>query len=896
MPDYADSNMGNEPPRRADQPDDECKPDAGREKGDIPSADAMPTQTLHDGRGVLDPHVPLQIGQYRIRRVIASGGMGTVYEAAQERPRRVVAVKVMKHGVTSRSALRRFEFESQLLAQLRHPGVAQVFEAGTQEVDGGVVPYFAMEFIPEAKSITAYAEDVQLGVRERIELFRQVCDAVEHGHRHGIIHRDLKPGNILVDASGQTKVIDFGIARSTDSDIAITTMQTDVGQLMGTLQYMSPEQCEADPSKIDGRSDVYALGVMLYQLLCGQLPYSLYGVPVYEAARTIREEPPTRLSTVSRLLRGEIETIVSKALEKDRERRYPSAKALSDDLERYLQGEPIIARKPTVTYRVGKFLKKRKAVVAGAFVLVMALSVAGFFGIQARRAAALAAMQAAQRLFSEARLEAHRDPAKAVEKCDEALELFPDYFEAMIERVVLLRRVNRSVEARSAAEEIVERYPDQAGPAHLILGQLLRDRDPPAAALHLREGARLLPDDQYYKAIALEKSESSRAIELLTQVIDSDVLNFNALWARAWRYLEVGDFEAMLADAERLTDRWPETAIYWNVKGLALSRLGRYEEALKAYTAALRRRPGDALMLLNRADTYRALMLAYEGPALQRAASGAIADCTEAIEKEPDLARAYALRADCRLLMGDYAAAWADCQRAVKLDPDGSFGLRAMGHLLIQQGRYEEALDALERGMANGSQRVQDFHDRARARRIAGQYRLAMKDHNDAVEMRVNTHFVIASRAVTRRMMGDADGAVADLEQAIALNPSLWGVQGNLMIWDIHALDQSSGGVDAAETALSEAVLAAGLEKEESPTSVMVTDMCAGRRTADEVMAQATHDVERCIFAYFAGVKCAVDGNRADARTWFMRSRNIPAYGEFFIDLADWQLARLKPD
>ncbi|UCC32254.1 MAG: serine/threonine protein kinase, partial [Phycisphaerales bacterium] len=207
------------------------------------------------------PGLPQHIGQFHVKDVIASGGMGTVYRAMQKQPRRTVAVKVMRQGIASRSALRRFEYESQLLARLRHPGIAQVYEAGTHDdpaAPGSPVPFFAMEYIPNAKPITQYAQEKKLGTRERMELFAQVCDAIHHGHQKGIIHRDLKPSNILVDAQGQVKIIDFGVARSTDSDLAVTTLQTDIGQLIGTLQYMSPEQCEADPHNIDTRSDVYA--------------------------------------------------------------------------------------------------------------------------------------------------------------------------------------------------------------------------------------------------------------------------------------------------------------------------------------------------------------------------------------------------------------------------------------------------------------------------------------------------------------------------------------------------------------------------------------------------------------------------------------------------------------
>jgi non-specific serine/threonine protein kinase/serine/threonine-protein kinase len=263
-----------------------------------------------------------RVGQYHIKRVLASGGMGTVYEATQEKPRRVVAIKLMKQGIASKSALRRFEYESQILARLRHPGIAQIYEAGTHRDDSGTVPYFAMEYIPHALSLTKYAKDKKLSTREKLDLFTQVCDAVHHGHQKGIIHRDLKPGNILVDSNGQVKVIDFGVARGTDSDMAVTTLQTDIGQLVGTLQYMSPEQCVADPHDIDTRSDVYALGVVLYELLAEKLPYKISSQQIFEGTRIIREQQPTNITTIDKTLKGDIETIIYKALEKDRERRY----------------------------------------------------------------------------------------------------------------------------------------------------------------------------------------------------------------------------------------------------------------------------------------------------------------------------------------------------------------------------------------------------------------------------------------------------------------------------------------------------------------------------------------------------------------------------------------------
>lgn len=306
-----------------------------------------------------------RVGRYTIESVIAVGGMGTVYRAVQDQPQRAVAVKIMQRGLTTADAVRRFRNESQVLASLDHPNIARVYEAGTEaDASGeGGVPWFAMEFIEGAMPITAYAKARGLRARECATLFLTVCDAVQHGHDLGVIHRDLKPANILVNDRGQVKIIDFGVARATQPDIATTTMQTSAGQLIGTLQYMSPEQCRA--MDVDERSDVFSLGAVLYELLAAAPPIvvSSHGLP--EAVRRICEDQPAALHTHDASLRGDLETIVMKAIEKDPDRRYQSARALHDDLQRFLRDEAIEARPPSAIYRLRKFSRRNALLLGG---------------------------------------------------------------------------------------------------------------------------------------------------------------------------------------------------------------------------------------------------------------------------------------------------------------------------------------------------------------------------------------------------------------------------------------------------------------------------------------------------------------------------------------------------
>ena len=338
--------------------------------------------------------LPSRIGKYRIVRLLGEGGMGAVYEAEQDQPRRTVALKVVRADNVSTTMLRRFEHESEVLGRLQHPGIAQIHEAGTvTDTRGRPMPFFAMELV-RGRELDDYVREKALGTRARLELIARICDAVSHAHQKGVIHRDLKPGNILVDETGQPKILDFGVARAIDSDVQRTTMRTDIGELIGTIPYMSPEQVSGDPSQLDTRSDVYALGVIAYELLAGRMPYDLQKRMIHDALRAIREEEPTKLSRLDRTLRGDVETIVGKALEKDKTRRYASAEAFGADIRHYLANEPIAARPASTWYHAAKFARRNKGLVAG-LAIAMLLLVAGLIGVSFALREAIAAEERA---------------------------------------------------------------------------------------------------------------------------------------------------------------------------------------------------------------------------------------------------------------------------------------------------------------------------------------------------------------------------------------------------------------------------------------------------------------------------------------------------------------------
>ena len=368
------------------------------------------------------PDMPDRIGPYRILQVLGQGGMGLVYVAEQTEPvRRRVALKIIKSGMDTREVVARFAAERQALAVMEHPNIAKVLDAGTTE-DGR--PYFVMELV-KGVPITEYCDVHKLSTRDRLALFMHVCDAVQHAHHKGVIHRDLKPSNVLVmerDGTAVPKVIDFGIAKALSQPLTEQTLVTQIGQAIGTAAYMSPEQASPGGLDIDTRTDIYSLGVMLFELLVGCLPIDPHemGLALFMVrlasregqatspsaklsgmgpiAMTVSAQRRTDLPTLRRELKGDIDWIVMKAMDPDRSRRYETANGFAKDIQRFLDNVPVEARAPTARYRMAKFARRhRSAVVASILVvasLVTGLAVAGVQLVRARRAEALAKREA----------------------------------------------------------------------------------------------------------------------------------------------------------------------------------------------------------------------------------------------------------------------------------------------------------------------------------------------------------------------------------------------------------------------------------------------------------------------------------------------------------------------
>jgi non-specific serine/threonine protein kinase/serine/threonine-protein kinase len=522
------------------------------------------------------------IGPYRLLQKIGEGGMGEVWLAEQTEPiHRQVALKLIKAGLDTRQVVARFEAERQALALMDHPGIAKVYDAGATPRG---LPYFAMEYV-KGEPITTYCDRHRLGTPERLELFSRVCDAVQHAHQKGVIHRDLKPSNVLVGVVGdqpQPKVIDFGVAKATAQRLTEKTMFTELGVLIGTPEYMSPEQAEMTGLDVDTRTDVYALGVMLYELLTGALPFEskeLREAGFEEIRRRIREVDPPKPSTKVRTqgehsteaaknrqtdpaklasrLRGDLDWIVMKALEKDRTRRYGTPSEMAADLQRHLNHEPVLAGPPSATYRTRKFVRRHRFGVAVASLAVLGLAAFGVvMAIQARTIAR------------------ERDRAERVSEFLVELFRVSDPSEAR----------GNSITAREVLDRGAQRIEKELGQEPLVQAQMM------------------LTMGLVYRNLGLPKTAApllSRAADIRIRLLGPE--HPDTLRARSWlfwnydaegRYEEAREFLLPLLEAQLrvLGEEHPNTLDTINNLGVAYERLDRPEEAGRFYQQALKGR------------------------------------------------------------------------------------------------------------------------------------------------------------------------------------------------------------------------------------------------------------------------------------------------------------------
>ncbi|MEC9372795.1 MAG: serine/threonine-protein kinase, partial [Planctomycetota bacterium] len=609
--------------------------------------------------------------------ILGEGGMGVVYLAEQSHPRRLVALKVIRAGLAGPRLLRRFEYEAQLLARLEHPGVARIYEAGAIDIGAGLQPFFAMEYV-EGLPLDRFADAHDLNVRDRLRLLAEICDAVHHAHQKGVIHRDLKPANILVDDSGRPRILDFGVARAVDEDAPQATLQTDIGQIVGTLPYMSPEQLTGDSRDLDIRADVYTLGVIAYQLLTGRLPHDLSRKTVAEAARIICEDRVAPLRSSDANLRGDIETIVLKAMERDRDRRYPSASDLAADLRAFLEDRPISARPPSRIYAMRKFTRRNRALVggvAGVFIALVLGVVASSYGFaQATTARHLAEAEAerardAEEVATAARDEARREAARA-----NAIKSF--LIDDMLGAADPEQNADRELTVREALDAAAQHVEHAFDEQPLVNVELRTTIGRIYGSLgHYDQAA-----DQYRQALARARADLG----------EDEPETIAALRSLALTRRDVGDAEGALADIDQVIER---TKRAWGVdhlyaaeaatdKASILVSLGRYEEAIDLYHEALPR------IIDFYGDSHRYVLIARHNLATSL---GNLGRQQEAVEQLREL---FALRLDT---LGPR-------------HPDTLSSMNNIATNLVELARYDEAEPMLREVIALRAESLGEAH------------------------------------------------------------------------------------------------------------------------------------------------------------------------------------------
>jgi eukaryotic-like serine/threonine-protein kinase len=730
-----------------------------------------------------------RVAGYRLVRVLGEGGMGVVYLAEQTEPvRREVALKVLKPGMDSKQIVARFEAERQALAVMEHPGIARVFDAGTTAAGR---PFFVMERV-DGVPLNEYCDAHRLGIRARVRLFAQVCRAVQHAHQKGVIHRDLKPSNVLVavtDAEPICKIIDFGIARAVGQTAEDATRLTQLGLSPGTPAYMSPEQVEGGRD-VDTRSDIYSLGVLLYELLAGVLPFDdkayvgwalhtqhmvrdapvpsarFAGLDVAEKGRVAaaRRADPT---TVRRRLRGDLDWIVMRALEKDRDRRYETANGFAADLERHLASEPVTAGPPSAAYRAGKFVRRHRVVVT--FAAVLALLLVGFAGamaVQADRVTRARDLAVVRQVQAEGLIDFMLTDLRAKLEPVGRLDLLSDVGDQALAYFAALP------EDQFSDDELLSR-----SQALAQIGQVRLDGGEAAAAIApLRESLRLatalndrVPDDE----------------RRLYQLSQSHFWVGFAAWRAGDLDAAEGEFLSYRDIARRLVELEPENPDYRLELGYAYSNLGSVLEArgdlsgaVRAYAETLavkeelvRREPSRINWVGELAETHNTLGVAYRKQGsydLARAAHLREQELKRAaLEIDPThaywrsrLAVAYVFTANVDLVAGrpesaldNYRQAEATADSLVAHDPAnvgwgrlGAVAQRQIGASLAIIGQPGPALESLREADRR-------FRDLARL-------------DPDAFDWELELGLVGTTRARALLEVGDPGSALREVERA----------------------------------------------------------------------------------------------------------------------------------
>lgn len=619
-----------------------------------------------------------QIDGYTLLSILGEGGMGTVYEAQQHNPSRRVSIKVVRFGTQNETTIKRFEREAQALARLKHPGIAQIYATGTSNFGRRSLPYITLELV-EGKPLHHYAQSITLDSTAKLELAGKLCDAVHYAHTQGVVHRDLKPSNILVEATGQPKILDFGIARITNSDVQALTLQTHAGQILGTAAYMSPEQSLGNPDSIDARTDVYSLGVLIYELLTGRRPHQIDHLPIPDAIRTIREEEPTRISSVNTRFKGDLDTIIAKALERDPERRYQTAHELGLDIKRFLKSEPIVARPTSVAYRVQKFTKRNKAVVIGIASVFIVLTL-GLIGTSialkkesvARKKTTIALSQSQSSteflenilLGLEANQALGRDTQLLEALLTSAAESV-DGIQFPIVRANMLLIIGRSyflifdyetaIETLTKAVVIYETLESESLHDHISAKMLLADS--------LRNiGQTDIVIDILDDSLAMLEPHDNPELRMNILVVKSETIMGMGDWTTALKVIEQA--QSIAKDESILTSPGLDM-----LHGMLLRRLKRYTEAESFYQIALEKyKAQDDQIQVSK--TYNAFAILAKNQ-----------------EKYTAAEEWYRKGIDLRLSIDP------------RPNPDTAISTANLGKLLAEQKRYQEAIPILEQSI-----------------------------------------------------------------------------------------------------------------------------------------------------------------------------------------------------